>query len=201
LKNDENFVTLLLQAANAIKLLPMKQSMLTFFLGLCLVIFATAQTKEEKVKSIDTVLERLIVCSADDSLTLVNEEFMPHMTDGGGSLTAFYKEKHIYRIREQIGLSYGIITTDYYLQNDKLVCAVETERSFPVVEESGERDHQHPVQVYTGKFYFEGDLLLYTVKIGKRTFDDELYFDSQTKEGSLLSSLQQYLALFAAKNK
>lgn len=170
----------------------MKSRIIFFILLFCSLFTLNAQDKASKVSAINAWVEKVRMTGGEPRIVLNNEEFMDHMTDGGGSLSAWFMGDSLCCIKEEIGLSYGILNTCFYLQHGKLVCVVEKESAFPYHEESGSLDYEHPALVYEGWFYFADQNLFETVKTGKRTFDDELFFDSQTKEGVLISSFEKY---------
>ena len=66
-----------------------------FFLGTVILIVSFAQTKDEQIKLIRKKFEIVNRDTTLRKVTLENEEFLTNMTDGGGELAGFYKNKEI----------------------------------------------------------------------------------------------------------
>lgn len=63
-------------------------------------------------------------------IKLENKEFLKKTPDGGGSFTGYSNNDTICKIYEWIGLSYGVLKTEYYYWNEKLFFAYQTEDVF-----------------------------------------------------------------------
>lgn len=72
-------------------------------------------------------------------------------TDGGGVLKIWYKEKQVYKIAEEIGLSYGRIRVAIYLDNGIPIKVIEIEESFG--HEKGELNYREFNEVFRGNVY------------------------------------------------
>lgn len=80
-----------------------------------------------------------------------NEEFMMEMTDGGGTLTGYFKDGNLLKIEEEIYLSHCKITSQYYFKDGKLFFAVR--RGFDETTESNKQKHlDWSFFVISGKF-------------------------------------------------
>ncbi|MDQ3110063.1 MAG: hypothetical protein M3R17_09225 [Bacteroidota bacterium] len=93
----------------------------------------------------DTTLETVI---------LENEEFTGHTTDAGASLTGYYKNGKLVRIKSWIGLSNGIKTEDFIYKNGKLIY-VEKETERFLTDSLGNIDHSQTEKMISGMYYFE----------------------------------------------
>ena len=79
-------------------------------------------------------IEKLVQSIESDS-TLSESEFdwvelTGIATDGGGILNVWRKGNQIVKVYEEIGLSYGRISTTIYFQNGKPIKIIETEENF-----------------------------------------------------------------------
>jgi hypothetical protein len=128
-------------------------------------------------------------------LTLNNEEFLEQMTEGGGQLTGYFKGDSIYKIHERIGLSYCVLTTEYYFRNEHLIFVFEKEDVFPYIDSLATFDYTRTENTFEGRYYFDKDTLIETKIKGEKLIPDELKYDSQTKEGDLLSSAKKNVDL------
>ncbi|MDC8003921.1 hypothetical protein POV27_07645 [Aureisphaera galaxeae] len=97
---------------------------ISFFIG-C-VIFG----QENKTDSIDHKVR-----SIESNVALTESKFdwvelTGIATDGGGILKVWKEEDQMYKIYEEIGLSYGRIATTIYLDNGIPIKIIETEENF-----------------------------------------------------------------------
>lgn len=104
----------------------MKQS---FVIILALIGFLSF-AQENKTSEIDKLVESIKVDS-----TLIKSEFdwvelTGITTDGGGILKVWWNRNQIVRVYEEIGLSYGRISTSIYLQNGTPIKIIEIEENF-----------------------------------------------------------------------
>ena len=101
-----------------------------FFIGTVIFIVSFAQTKNEQIKLIRKKFEIVNRDTTLRKVNLENEEFLTNMTDGGGELTGFYKNKEIKKIYEWIGLSNGISIKEFYFESGQLIFVYEKFDSF-----------------------------------------------------------------------
>jgi hypothetical protein len=136
-----------------------------------------------RVKQINTGNYHVIV-------TLKNEEFMPHMTDGGGKLTGYYNRNKIEKISREIVLSYGIETLDYYFTAGQLIFIYETLRGFRYNEDSGTFDYTKTNTNFNfiGRYYFRENKLIDLETTGHNRFED----DSIDIEATLLKEMKDF---------
>jgi len=78
-------------------------------------------------------------------------EFVEIITDGGGILKVWRHDNQIYKIHEEVGLSYGRITNIIYLDNDLPIKIIETEENFG--NKNGEIDYNELKEVFRANIY------------------------------------------------
>src|SRR6186997_488445 len=125
-----------------------------FFLGTVILIGSFAQTKDEQIKLIRKKFEAINKDTTLRMVTLENEAFLSNMTDGGGKLTGFYKNKEIKKIYEWIGLSNGISIKEFYFDKGQLIFVYEKFDSFVFDDKKEEFDLAKTKTVFEGRYYF-----------------------------------------------
>ena len=105
--------------------------------------------------------------------TLNNEQFLGHMTDGGGQLIGYFENKKISKIVERLGLSYGVKTYEYYFLNEQLILVIEKEEDFPDTNNTGTLDYTKVELVFEGHYYFNEGKLITTQVTGKKRFPED----------------------------
>ena len=88
-----------------------------------------------------------------DSLELDCEEFTEETPDQGASLTGYFRNNELIKIKDWIGLSYGIMQHSFYFDNDQLIYVYETEDDFYIDDSSG-TDLSRFDQHFRGDYYF-----------------------------------------------
>lgn len=130
-----------------------------------------------------------------DIVVLENEEFMTEMTDGGGKLTGYFKGGQIQKMTSVIGLSYGIVTFDYYFSSGKLIFIYETMDAFPYLRNSGTFDYTETYRNFIGRYYFSDNRLVDSETTGHNRFEN----DAVDIETTLVREMTQYLNKLAMK--
>ncbi len=150
---------------------------------LLLVILTTAQgqTKDSIAKDIEEKFQRINLDSGYLVKTLENEQFLEHMTDGGGILTGYFKNGQINKITEQLGLSYGIKTFEFYFWDGQLIFVYEKEEDFPHIEANGSLDYNKLELVFEGRYRFNNGKLIETEIQGKKRIVDDIGIDIEKK--------------------
>ena len=69
----------------------------------------------DKVEQIRKSVEQINQDTAYTTKILDNEQFLEHMTDGGGQLTGYFKNGQLVKVLERVGLSSCVTTYEYYL--------------------------------------------------------------------------------------
>jgi hypothetical protein len=119
-----------------------------------------AQSKEEITERIREEIESIHLDTALKSVTLQNEEFLENMTDGGGELTGFYKDKSICRIYRSIGISYGVGISEFYYKKNRLIFIREKFNSYVYNDSLGTADYSKVNTTYSAKYYFDNGKLI-----------------------------------------
>jgi len=175
------------------------------------VTYVAGQEKDSAIKDIE---QKILSIDQDTSykiITLYNEAFLDsgfinQPAKGYGQLTGYFKNGTIHKIREFIGIKLlsDMATTDYYYLDGKLIFVHESEIYNPdiFIDSAGTIDQRKPGPDFEGKYYFNKDKVISTTTNGQQQLlPNEMFFDSQSKEGQLLYSAQKYINLLTEKNK
>ncbi len=174
-----------------------KTIVITLIVSLSVIVFS--QNKDAKIKHIQ---EKVKIINQDTTylaLTIDNEEFLEQMTDGGGQLTGYFKGKTLYKIHKRIGLSYCVLTTEYYFEDEKLIFVYEQEDVFPYIDSLATLDYTRTKTSFKARFYFKNKRLIEKKTEGEKRILDFIVFDSQTKEDQLLRSAKNEFDLLNRK--
>jgi hypothetical protein len=148
------------------------------FLGIitavcCLASLTTvAQNKMAAKAHIRTVFK---VINADSSMTkkvLEEEAFLGQMTDGGGTLTGFYKAGQLRKIASWVGLSNGNEIFEFYFENNQLIFVYELVTALVYDENSKPVAMDVPKHTFEGRYYFADNKLVDAVTTGHNRFED-----------------------------
>lgn len=141
--------------------MPVAKFIITILVTLSLTA-SYGQSTEQLISNIRTEFKRINSSEELDQIRLSNEEFMEHMTDGGGSLTGYFENGNLVKIVEWIGLSFGNREIEYYLKNDSLFFAFEVESRFADKEGGllAEFDYSKLVTAFEGRYYFNNTELI-----------------------------------------
>jgi len=131
----------------------------SFLLGVLFFVVSFAQTRDAQIKLIRKKFETINKDTTLRKVTLENEEFLTNMTDGGGELTGFYKNKEIKKIYEWIGLSNGISIKEFYFDKGQLIFVYEKFDSFVFDDKKNEFDLTKTKTVFEGRYYFSNKKL------------------------------------------
>jgi hypothetical protein len=108
----------------------MLKSVISAFIFTTLCLCGFTQEKELIIKDIRVKFKELNDYKYNKKIVLENDEFIEHMTDGGGILTAYLRNDSVCKIYQWIGLSYGVLKIEYYYWQEKLIFAYRTEEMF-----------------------------------------------------------------------
>jgi hypothetical protein len=148
---------------------------------------AFGQTKDEKIKSIREKFQKINQDTSYRTKTLENEEFLDHMTDGGGDLTGYLKDKKIFKIFERVGVSYCVRTFEYYFWDEKLIFIYEKELDFKMNDSTG-FDYEKQTLAFEGRYYFDNGKLIETKTTGAKAIE---YDKDENKEKILLADAKR----------
>jgi hypothetical protein len=144
--------------------------------------------KEFKVINSDTTLKKVI---------LENEEFLGHMTDGGGQLTGFYKAGQLKKIVSWVGLSNGNEVFEFYFKDNKLVFVYEQFNSFVYDQKKQAFRLDTTERTFEGRYYFADNKLIEQITTGHNRFED----DSIDPQRTLLRDATENKELLTRKIK
>jgi hypothetical protein len=149
-----------------------------------------------RIKEIQEYVTRMDKYKFKDSLELENEDFMENMTDGGGSLTGYFKNGELLKIKDWVGLSYGVMQHSFYFNEGQLVFVYETEDYFYVSDSSG-IDLSKFGQHFRGDYYFANNKLVDMVTLGHNRFEDE----NNNPEREFLKAVTEYREILLSRQK
>ena len=94
------------------------------------------------------------------------------VTDGGGTLKVWRNKRHICKIDQEIGLSYGRLRTIIYLENGNPIKIIDTEENFG--QDNGELNYEELNEVFKATIYvFDWDNDKSQIdRIGKRVLSE-----------------------------
>lgn len=146
---------------------------------------------------------KVVVLNNEDFL---DSSFIKQPGKGSGKLTGYFINSSICKIREYIAINllHDRATTEYYFSDGKLIFVNETEDYGPdiIIDSSGTVDHKKNKSDFEGKYYFDNDKIIKSYKKGQQhIIPNEMYFDSQSKDGQLILSAQKYMGLLTDKIK
>jgi len=155
------------------------------------------QSKDAIIKDIKNSFQQI---NNDKSLKVVkleNEEFLQNMTDGGGSLTGYFKNDTLCKISVWAGLSFGIRQYEYYLKNGRLFFIYEKEEDFAATS-SGTLDYKKLDLAFEGRYYMnEGKVIDIKVK-GQKRFGEKPIINSLN---NIQSDIKTYTKLLKSRLK
>lgn len=188
--------------------------MKTIILSACLILLfmnVFSQDKNDTIKKIDQEVQFMKIDSNYWITTKYNETFLDtgfirQAGKGFGQLTGFFKNGMVCRIQEIIGIKLlsDVAITEYYFSDGKLIFVYESESYGPsiLIDSSGTVDKKLNKCDFEGSYYFNDDKMFKSITKGKQQIlPNELYFDSQSKEGQLMLSAEKYKSLLSVKLK
>ncbi|MHA7058958.1 hypothetical protein ACWGOQ_0017160 [Aquimarina sp. M1] len=157
-------------------------------------VFCFAQSEEEIIIEIRNEFNRINNLQSLEKIDLFNDEFLNFTPDGGGQLSGYFENDQLVKIVKWIGPSFGIIVTEYYLKNDKIIFAFNTEKKFKdIFDASGEWMHLDTSVAenkFEARYYFHNESLIRQIEKGKRitesSFHKETFIRNMHTLGKLL---------------
>ena len=95
-----------------------------------------------------------------------------HAFDGGGEIEIYQLDGQIQKIHEQIGLSFGRITTIIYLENSKPILIIDREENFKR-KDDGSFDYSTLNKVFEAQIYISNGKPIKTDQEGDRVMTDK----------------------------
>ncbi len=94
--------------------------------------------------------------------------------DNGREITGYFKNGHIQKIFDEIGLSFGPRRFTHYFDNNELIYTHETEENY-FRNQDGDIDYERPlVQVFDVSYLFFNGKLIDQITEGKRVFTNDI---------------------------
>ncbi|HAF30776.1 MAG TPA: hypothetical protein DCG75_17170 [Bacteroidales bacterium] len=160
-----------------------------------------SQDTESAIKDIREKFKTINQINSYQEIVLNNEEFLEHMTDGGGHLTGFCRNDTVYKIYTKIGLSFGVHTIEYYYWNEKPIFIYFIEDTYEQKIDSVHGFLGFNIDKFEKRFearyYLQNDSLLEIKKKG-----ESLYKDREIKmKEYLLERAERYLKIVKNKAK
>ena len=171
------------------RLLPLLISSFIFFESL-------SQVPGDKRKMVEEIRKRFQQINSEEGLQQVKmedaEEILGHATDGGATLTGYFKKDTLKKIIEWVGLSNRVIQTEYYLDNGRLLFVYSTEKQYAYNDSLQTLDYAKLVPSFQGRYYFNNENLIDALLSPKRrqpsVSEEAAGFLKRMKEHTLLLS-------------
>ena len=117
------------------------------------------------------------VKAIDSNSELTIDEFDPtkvygNAFDGGGEIEIYQLDGQIQKIHEQIGLSFGRITTIIYLENSEPILIIDREENFKR-KDDGSFDYSTLNQLFEAQIYVSNGKPIKTDQEGSRVMTDK----------------------------
>lgn len=133
----------------------------------------TAQDKPQQHPEIRRVVQQINRDSTLKQVTLTNEEWMKEMSDGGGSLTGYYKNKMLVKVVRWTGYSSGVEVVEFYFKNNELLFVYEQSDLFFYDEKKGVLRTDSLARNFEGRYYFSGKKMIDYTTLGHNRFEDD----------------------------
>ncbi|NML39498.1 hypothetical protein HHL17_20015 [Chitinophaga sp. G-6-1-13] len=146
------------------------------YLSACVLLTVTAITAQNRPQDkipIRQAVQQINRDSALKQVTLTNEEWMEQMTDGGGSLTGYYKNKQLVKAVRWIGYSSGVEVVEFYFKNNELIFVYEQYDIFYYDEKKGVLRTDSLERNFEGRYYFSGKKMIDQTTLGHNRFEDD----------------------------
>lgn len=134
-----------------------------------------AQTKNKSIEEIRTHFKWINSQKDFVAAELNNEDFLDQTPDNGAQLMGLYKNDTLFKIIEWTGLSYAIMTTEYYFWNNKLIFVYDTEKNYKQINDSIDGfigfDYNEAKIMYESRHYFIDGKEIQKIEKGKRLIE------------------------------
>ena len=104
----------------------------------------------------DTIDKQVRQINSDRGLTKKKfnaNEVYGKIFDGGGQIQAYLKDGQLIKIEENIGLSYGRVTTIIYLKEGEPIKIIDREENFKIKDDQSGLDYTKLIQVFEASIY------------------------------------------------
>ena len=154
---------------------------------------AYSQNNADIKKHIQKEYQRINALSLEKK-SLDAEEFLQNTPDGGAELAGYFKKDSLLKIKEWIGLSYGIQTREFYFLNNQLFFVYEQFDSYVQTEDV--LDLTKTKNVFQGRYYFRNGKLIERIVKGKKPMED----GKSDITSNLRSDAEEYFKLLVKKH-
>ena len=89
-----------------------------------------------------------------------------YATDGGGQLTGYFKNGQLLKMVERIGLSSCVNTTEFYLQDNKLIFVYTQGKEFKYVDSLATFNSRIQTVTMECRFYFHNNKMIKSILTG-----------------------------------
>ena len=172
------------------------KTVLSIFISLLFVSNLFTQTNDDAIKEIRTHFKRINSITDFETAELNNEDFLEHVPDNGASLIGFYKEDVLHKIVETVGISYAIIVSEYYVNENKLFFVYNYEKHFKqITDDAGlfvELDYTATEIKFEGRTYYKDDAVIKELLKGERTAQKQDFLKRFNEIKLLTDNKKQY---------
>ncbi|MCW3465737.1 hypothetical protein [Chitinophaga nivalis] len=135
--------------------------------------FASSQAKQQEIIRIRKIFQQINTDTALRHITLDAEKFTTEITDGGASLTGWFKNNSLQKIARYMGISTGISILEYYFKDDVLIFVYEEFNTYRYDEKKKAPDYYKTEQTFQGRYYFRHNQLIDYITTGHNRFEDD----------------------------
>jgi hypothetical protein len=126
------------------------------------------------------------------SVKMENEEFLDHMTDGGGELIGFYDlTRSVRKIKVTVFFSYGVQEFVFYLKEETPIFIDDTFRQFAWNDETNTHDYNRFDGGFHGTYIFRDGHLIDHISLGHNRFEDDQIDIEETFKSECESYLEK----------
>jgi hypothetical protein len=168
---------------------------LLFTLTFALTANVYSQSNADIKRQIQKEYHRINAIPSLERKSLDAKEFLQNIPDGGAELTGYFKKDSLLKIKEWIGLSYGIQTREFYFLNNKLFFVYEQFDSY--VQTKDVLDLTKTKNVFQGRYYFGNGKLIERIVKGKKPMEDE----KSDMASNLRSDAEEHFKTLASKQR
>lgn len=151
----------------------MRFSLLLITPLLLLPIFSFSQSLVEKYPDVFEKVKEVEATDDYQIITLENEEFLEQMTDGGGTLTGYFDDDELVKMKLQLFLSYGVIKFDYYFSENDLFYVKEIFEQYAYDTETDKVNPSVMERTFSGSYVFKNGELIDYITLGHNRFEDD----------------------------
>ncbi len=137
-----------------------------------------------------------------ENTDFLDSAFINQGSEGYGILLGYFINDKLFKIREVLGFKKtgDIAVTEYYFDDSELFFVYESEKAGKdiFVSPDGTLDYRIDQPDFSVKYYFNNSKLITRTEEGVREtmlLPNEMFFDSQSKEGQLLDSSGEFSEL------